>query len=113
MSLIDRINTRKTDLSMTSEELSRRAEIPLGTINKILNGQSADPRISTVRKLAAALCCSIDYLAELTDDPTPITTHYPDSSAKTWLVSFSHRVSEDKAEYYRRVLRSIDDSPAK
>lgn len=62
MQLNDRVSTLKDHLNMTTEDLSIKSGIPVGTINKILNGETPNPRLSTTAALANALDCTIDYL---------------------------------------------------
>ena len=42
---IDYIKTKKKELNMTTEELSERSGVPVGTLNKILAGQTSDPNL--------------------------------------------------------------------
>ncbi|MBP3410381.1 MAG: helix-turn-helix transcriptional regulator [Clostridia bacterium] len=45
----------KTENGLTTEQLSRRSGVPKGTLNKLLNGETANPRGDTLRKIAGAL----------------------------------------------------------
>lgn len=60
MALRDRILTIKKDAGITTAALSHLSGVPQGTINKILNGETENPRARTLRQLAAALGCSPD-----------------------------------------------------
>lgn len=62
MTLGEKIINRKSALGMTSEELAADAGVPLGTLNKILNGETKNPTGRTLKKLAAVLGCSVEYL---------------------------------------------------
>lgn len=60
MALRDRILKIKKDAGITTAALSHLSGVPQGTINKILNGETENPRARTLRQLAAALGCSPD-----------------------------------------------------
>lgn len=62
MTLGEKIANRKSALGITSEELAANAEVPLGTLNKILNGETKNPTGRTLKKLATVLGCSVEYL---------------------------------------------------
>ncbi|AKL96663.1 putative transcriptional regulator [Clostridium aceticum] len=60
--LSDRVKKLKKEKKLTNEELALKSGIPIGTLNKILNGTTIDPKLSTATTLAKALDCTIDYL---------------------------------------------------
>lgn len=60
MELKDILLKLKTENGFTTEQLSLRSGVPKGTLNKLLNGQTPNPRGETLQKLAAALNCPAD-----------------------------------------------------
>jgi transcriptional regulator with XRE-family HTH domain len=54
------INQLKKNKGLTSEELSKKSGVPLGTLNKILSGVTKDPKLETLRALAKTLDCNLD-----------------------------------------------------
>lgn len=54
------INELKKKKGLTSEQLSDKSGVPLGTLNKILNGTTKDPKLETLKALARVLECSLD-----------------------------------------------------
>lgn len=68
MNMKDRIAALKEHNNMTTEDLSIKSGVPIGTINKILNGETPNPRLSTSKALAKALNCSLDFLTGESDD---------------------------------------------
>lgn len=54
------INELKKNKGLTSEELSKKSGVPLGTLNKILSGVTKDPKLETLRALAKTLDCNLD-----------------------------------------------------
>ena len=61
---IEYINIIKKRRGMTSEDLSIASGVPLGTLNKILSGQTLDPKFDTLKAICVALEISV---AELDD----------------------------------------------
>lgn len=51
----DNLRMRKEKLGWTTEELSIRSGVPVGTINKILSGETVSPRYDTILALNHAL----------------------------------------------------------
>jgi transcriptional regulator with XRE-family HTH domain len=67
---LELINVLRKQNGLKSEELSELSGVPLGTLNKILNGQSKNPTYETVALLAKALGCTVDTFAETKTPPT-------------------------------------------
>ena len=59
-SLGEEFKERKNELGLTTEQLSRLSGIPIGTINKILNGETKSPRYATLKALNDVLFRDID-----------------------------------------------------
>lgn len=57
---LELINKLRQEQGLKSEELAVKAGVPIGTLNKILNGQTRNPSLDTVFALARALGCSVD-----------------------------------------------------
>ena len=49
------LNKRKRELGLTTEQLSQLSGVPVGTINKILNGETRSPRYHTLQALGKVL----------------------------------------------------------
>ncbi len=72
MKWLENIKKLKKERGMTNETLSQSSGISIGTLNKLLCGATADPKLSTLRPLALALGCSIDeLLGEKTESSLP------------------------------------------
>ena len=52
---LELINKLRQEQGMKSEELAAKAGVPIGTLNKILNGETKNPTFETVLALAHAL----------------------------------------------------------
>ena len=57
-----RIKARKMALQITVNDLFLKSGIPEDTINNIVYGRTADPRIETLAKIAMALDTTLDYI---------------------------------------------------
>lgn len=51
----ERLKKRKEELGMTTEALSKLSGVPVGTINKILTGETKSPRCNTLAALERVL----------------------------------------------------------
>lgn len=56
-----------------NKELSEKSGIPLGTLNKIIYGETQNPSLESMRAIAKALNCTLD---DFVDDNTPRVAAY-------------------------------------
>lgn len=61
---LEYLKARKNELNMTTEELSEKSGVPLGTLNKILAGQTMDPKFETLKAICKALEIRLSDLDE-------------------------------------------------
>lgn len=61
-SIITRIKHLKKEQKLSNDDLAAISSIPKGTLSKILSGETKDPQISNIIKIAHALGVSADYL---------------------------------------------------
>lgn len=61
--MIKRIKEIKKSKSIRNEDLANMTGIPISTLSKILSGGREDYRFETIKKIAAVLDTSLDYLA--------------------------------------------------
>ena len=57
---LEKIAEYKKKLGLTTEELSEKSGVPLGTLNKILSGATKDPKLETLKSIAHVLGVSLD-----------------------------------------------------
>ena len=62
MQWLDHIRQRKKECGYTNETLSEKSGISVGTLNKLLSGATADPKLSTLLALAETFHCTVDEL---------------------------------------------------
>lgn len=60
--MISRIKQLKKAAKLTNEELSENANVPLGTLNKILGSETKKPQIQSMLGIAEALGVTADYI---------------------------------------------------
>ena len=53
------INKLKKEKGLTTAELSKLSGVPLGTLNKILQGTTKDPKLETLKSIARVLECNL------------------------------------------------------
>lgn len=69
---LEKIAIYKKKLGMTTEELSEKSGIPVGTLNKILSGATKDPKLETLKSIARVLGLSLN---DFDDEKTAIAAH--------------------------------------
>lgn len=106
MSLRDEIIRKKAALQLTTERLARMSGVPRGTINKILNGQTSNPRAWTLFRLAYALGINTNELSErehgaAADDRKSISVSLPvyGSGETIRLPEFNFALRENASTY--------------
>lgn len=74
---LDIIIEYKKRLGLTTEELSKRSGVPVGTLNKILSGATRDPKLETLKAIARVLGLSLnDFDDEDHMSPRTIAAHF-------------------------------------
>lgn len=64
MEWYERVKELKKQAGVNTKELARRSGVPLGTLNKLLSGQTDKPKLDTLEKIAAALGTTVPYLCD-------------------------------------------------
>ena len=59
---LDQLTMLKKACGMTSEEIASASGVPFNTITKIFSGQTADPRLSTIRSIVHSMGYTLDDL---------------------------------------------------
>lgn len=59
------IQKLKKEKGLTTEALSKLSGVPIGTLNKILNGETKDPKLETLKAIARVLECTLDDFDDL------------------------------------------------
>ena len=57
---LEKIAEYKKKLGITTEELSLKSGVPVGTLNKILSGDTKDPKLGTLKAIARVLGLTLD-----------------------------------------------------
>lgn len=56
------LKQKRLEKGLTQQELMRLSGVPQSIISDIENGATQNPRVETMRRLAAALNCTVDEL---------------------------------------------------
>lgn len=70
---LEKISEYKKKLNLTTEELSSRSGVPVGTLNKILSGATKDPKLETLKAIARVLGLSLNDFDDSPGVPTQAT----------------------------------------
>lgn len=62
--MIARIKAKKKELNLTNKQLSEKADVPYGTLNKILGSETKEPSINNIIKIAVALGVSTEFIID-------------------------------------------------
>ena len=64
---LEKISEYKKKLNLTTEELSLKSGVPIGTLNKILSGATKDPKLETLKAIARVLGLSLNDFDDSTN----------------------------------------------
>lgn len=114
MDWLENIKKLKKDKGLTNETLSQRSGISPGTLNKLLSGATADPKLSTLTALATGLDCGIEEMLSGT-----VSSHDDTSPEEKTLLSKFRALDtggKETASYiinkeYQRTLRDAQSAP--
>lgn len=103
--ILSRLKSAKEASGMTNEELSVASGVSLGTLNKILSGDTKAPQLPAMMAIAAALGTSVDYLAYgRTTAPAPVAL----STAEAELIALYRSFSEEGREKVLTYAADLD-----
>ena len=71
MSLAEKVKQRREKLSMNQKQLADTSGITQATISRIESGQVKELKSEALKRLAAALRMTVDFLVDRTDSLTP------------------------------------------
>ncbi len=91
---LEKIAEYKKKLNLTTEELSERSGIPVGTLNKILSGATKDPKLETLKAIAKVLGLTLN---DFDDAPFITIAAHKDGENFT-------QEELDKIEEYKKLL---------
>ncbi|MDD3186577.1 MAG: helix-turn-helix transcriptional regulator [Anaerostipes sp.] len=69
---LEKINEYKKKLGYTTDELSNKSGVPIGTLNKILSGATKDPKLETLKSISRVLGLTLD---DFDDKPITVAAH--------------------------------------
>lgn len=98
------INELKKNRGLTSEELSKKSGVPLGTLNKILSGVTKDPKLETLRALAKTLDCNLD---DFDDNKNNLEKN--NDKTNTEFLQILQSLNPDFRDYALKLIKSLLD----
>lgn len=96
------INVIKKNKGLTSEELSKKSGVPLGTLNKILSGVTKDPKLETLRALAKTLDCNLD---DFDDNKNNLEKN--NDKTNTEFLQILQSLNPDFQDYALKLIKSL------
>lgn len=100
---LEKIAEYKKKIGLTTEELSEKSGIPIGTLNKILNGTTKDPKLETLKAIARVLGLSLDDF-----DDTPKKSFEPAyEDAKRLIARNGNQMSTEQRMELIKLLSEI------
>lgn len=69
---LEKIALYKKKMNLTTEALSEKSGVPVGTLNKILSGATKDPKLETLKSIAKVLGLSLN---DFDDDINTVAAH--------------------------------------
>ncbi|HHV63856.1 MAG TPA: helix-turn-helix transcriptional regulator [Peptococcaceae bacterium] len=66
------ITKLRKEKGLTLKQLSEKSGVPLGTLNKIVNGITKDPKLDTLKAISKVLDCTLDDFDDETFDENRI-----------------------------------------
>ncbi|HCT91669.1 MAG TPA: XRE family transcriptional regulator [Lachnospiraceae bacterium] len=73
---LEKIALYKKKLNMTTEELSTRSGVPIGTLNKILSGATKDPKLETLKSISKVLGLSLNDFDDNDFESHTLAAHF-------------------------------------
>lgn len=70
---LEMIQKLKKEKGLTTEMISKLSGVPIGTLNKILNGETKDPKLETLKAIARVLGCTLDDFDDVEKDKSVLT----------------------------------------
>lgn len=104
---LEKISEYKKKLGLTTEELSIKSGIPLGTLNKILSGATKDPKLETLKAIARVLGLSLDDFDDMDMEKAPEPAY--DELITVYTRSRKHLSQEEKMRLARIILSDDED----
>jgi phage repressor protein C with HTH and peptisase S24 domain len=111
MDWLEHIKQIKKENGLTNETLAERSGISVGTLNKLLSGATADPKLSTLSALAETFHCSIDELLGRKKETTPIIPEALSQKYAELDADGIEAVSYTISKEYARVLKERSSMP--
>ena len=111
MSLADKVKQRREQLGMNQKQLAEASDITQGTISRIESGQVKELKSEALKRLAAALLVTVDFLVDRTDSLTPNETVESDPNAD-YIFRGYEKLSARGREQVKNFVRFLEQQEA-
>ena len=105
--LYEKLNERKKELGLTTEQLSQLSGVPVGTINKILSGETRSPRYDTLKALEDVLSGGAGILSGGAGTASDPFAALPDAVREAAAPYLTKRQGEYTVEDYRKLPENV------
>ena len=102
---LEKIIEYKKKLGLTTEELSQKSGVPIGTLNKILSGATKDPKLETLKAIARVLGLTLNDFDDINKDTVPEMDF---SSMNTILARNGKKLTAEEKNELIKILLSDD-----
>ena len=103
---LEKIIEYKKKLGLTTEELSQKSGVPMGTLNKILSGATKDPKLETLKAIARVLGLTLNDFDDNSIKPENLDLDF--STMNTILARNGKRLSAEEKNELIKILLSDD-----
>ena len=109
--ILSRLKEIKKQSGLTNEELAAASGVPIGTLRKILSGNTTEPKLPAFIAIASALNTSVDYLVYgIYRSSSHVLTHDEEQLIKNYRNS-APEVKEDVTYLLKRSAdRSLEET---
>ena len=97
--LATQLKLLKEKRGLTNQQLADLSGVPVGTVNRILSGQTDNPSFQTICDLVLAMDGSLDELAGIEKDPEE-----PEAKASQDLIHLYEKMIEHKNRWIHRLF---------
>lgn len=101
MMLATQLKLLKEKRGLTNQQLADLSGVPVGTVNRILSGQTDNPSFQTICDLVLAMDGSLDELAGIEREPDPTETK---GKANRDLIHLYEKMIENKNRWIHRLF---------
>lgn len=112
---IEYLNKVKKERGLTAKELSNLSGVPLSTLNKILSGQTTDPKFETLKAICNALGISLAELDSFETKKDELTSYLDELRYRPemkMLFKTARHASKENIEKFTKMIEIFNEDNA-